>query len=82
MKAKTVDELKRLIEENPYEYASLFLEDDSFAFYCYSNNSYVDLCEKFESGNVDKAECERFKITEDEWKAGVEMGMLAHYWEM
>lgn len=82
MKAKNLEQLKTLIEENPYDYASTFLEDGSFAYHCYANNAYPDLCAKLEKGEADQDECRRFDITEDQWKEGVEMAQFVHYQEM
>lgn len=82
MKATTLDELKKLLEENPNEYAANFLDENSFAYYCYSKNAYMDLCEKLEKGQPDKTECDRFNLTEDQWKNGVEMARFAHFFEM
>ena len=82
MKATNLEQLKQRVEENPYEYASTFLYDNSFAYHCYANNSYMDLCAKLEKGEVDKDECKRFHITGDEWKESVEMARFAHHQEM
>lgn len=82
MKAINLDELKRLIEENPYEFPSSFLEDDSFAYHCYASNAYPDLCEKLEQGIVNKDECSHFNLTENQWKEGMEMAKLVYFQEM
>lgn len=82
MKAANLDQLKQLIEDNPYDYPSTFLEDSSFAYHCYANNAYMDLCAKLDAGTVDMDECRTFKITEDQWKEGLEMAKMVYYQEM
>lgn len=82
MYASSPDELKKRIEENADEFPSTFIADDSFAFYCYTNYSYMDLKELFEEGQVDRDTCSEWNISEDEWKAGVEMALMVHYHEL
>ena len=82
MKAKNPQELSRLMEEHPYEYASLFLEDGSFALSCYSRYSYIELCELNEKNEPDLNECKTWGIPPEEWKNGIELAMLAYEYEM
>ena len=82
MKAANLEQLKKLVEENPYDYASTFLEDNSFAYHCYANNAYMDLCTKLEKGEVDQDECQRFNITGEQWKEAIEMALFVHHQEM
>jgi hypothetical protein len=80
--ANTPDELKQLVEENPYEFPSFFLADHSFALHCYSNHSYDQLKSKVKYGQPDPAECAEYELTEDQWREQVEMARLAQMYEL
>lgn len=80
-KAKNPQELVKLMEENPYEYASCFLEDGSFAFSCYGRYSYLELMELHEKKEPDPVECKTWNVSEQEWKNGIELAMLAYQYE-
>ncbi|GAB6096459.1 hypothetical protein JCM14469_27120 [Desulfatiferula olefinivorans] len=80
--AKTPDELKQLVEENPYEFPSMFLADESFALHCYATHSFEQLNAKVKYGQPDPAECAHYELTDDQWREQVEMARLAQMFEL
>jgi len=76
MFAKTADELREMIRQNPKNSPSTFLMDDSFAAWCYDNRDAPWLRAAF-NRDADPDDCREWGITGQEWKANVEMAGLA-----
>ncbi len=76
MFAKTGDELREMIRQNPKFSPSTFLMDDSFAAWCYDNKGPLWLRAAF-NRDADPDECRKWRITASEWKANVEMAAIA-----
>ncbi len=80
MFAKTADELREMIHQNPKTSPSTFLMDDSFAAWCYDNKTPLWLKAAF-NRDADPDDCQKWKITGPEWRANVEMAGLALAWK-
>ncbi len=76
MFAKTADELRKMIIQNPGTSPSTFLRDDSFAAWCYDNRDSLWLKSAF-NRDADPEDCRKWGITGQEWKANVAMAGLA-----
>ena len=76
MFAKTADELREMIRQNPETSPSTFLMDDSFAAWCYDNRDFLWLKSAF-SRDADPEDCRKWGITAQEWKTNVAMAGLA-----
>jgi hypothetical protein len=76
MPASTPEELRACIAADPRNSPSVYLADDSFAAWCYDHLSLSDTRSAFER-DADPAECERWGLTALEWKAQVEMALIA-----
>ncbi len=76
MFAKTADELRKMIRQNPGASPSTFLMDNSFAAWCSDNRDALWLKAAF-NRDADPNDCREWKITPAEWKANVEMAGVA-----
>jgi len=74
--AKTADELRTMMAENPECSPSTFLMDNSFAAWCYDNQTRSWLKSAF-NRDPDPEDCKHWKISRSEWKANVEMALVA-----
>ena len=76
MFAKTADELRQLISENPGTSPSTFLMDDSFAAWCYDNRDAAWLDAAF-NRDADPEDCRRWGISPSEWRTNIDMARIA-----
>ena len=76
MPALTSRELKACITADPRTSPSTHLADDSFAAWCYDNLSLKEVRAAFER-DADPNECQQWGLTALEWKAQVEMAIIA-----
>jgi hypothetical protein len=76
MFAKTADELREMVAQNPGTAPSIFLRDDSFAAWCYDNRDSAWLKSAF-NRDADPDDCRKWGITPSEWRTNVEMAGLA-----
>ena len=76
MFAKTANELRKMIIQNPGTSPSTFLRDDSFAAWCYDNRDSPWLKSAF-NRDADPEDCRKWGITAQEWKNNVAMAGLA-----
>lgn len=76
MFARTADDLRKMMRDNPKDSPSTFLRDDSFAAWCYDHRDPAWLAAAF-LRDADPVECRQWGITPAEWKAGVEMAGVA-----
>ena len=76
MPASTPEELKACIAADPQTSPSTYLADDSFAAWCYDHLSLNEARSAFER-DADPDECDQWKLTPLEWKAQVEMAIIA-----
>jgi hypothetical protein len=76
MPASTPEELRDCIAADAQTSPSTYLADDSFAAWCYDHLSLSEARSAFER-DADPDECEQWKLTVLEWKAQVEMAIIA-----
>lgn len=76
MQASTPDQLRRLLAAEPETSPSTFLKDDSFAAWCYDHRSLRELRSAFQR-DADPDECEKWHLTPLEWRAQIEMALVA-----
>ena len=76
MPASTPEELRASIVADAHTSPSTYLADDSFAAWCYDHLSLDEACSAFER-DADPDECEQWDLTALEWKAQVEMAIIA-----
>ena len=76
MFAKTANELRQLIIDNPDESPSVFLRDDSFAAECYDKMSIKELKSAF-NRDADPDECMKWRLSPSEWKENIEMALIS-----
>jgi hypothetical protein len=76
MFAKTANELRKMIIQNPKTSPSTFLRDDSFAAWCYDNRTSLWLKTAF-NRDADPDDCQKWGITGPEWRTNVEMAGVA-----
>ena len=76
MPASTPEELRACIAADAQTSPSIYLADDSFAAWCYDHLSLNEACSAFER-DADPDECEQWKLTALEWKAQMEMAVIA-----
>ena len=76
MPASTPEELRDCIAADDQTSPSTYLADDSFAAWCYDHLSLSEARSAFER-DADPDECEQWKLTVLEWKAQVEMAIIA-----
>ena len=76
MPALTPEELRACITADPRTGPSIHLADDSFAAWCYDNLSLKEARAAFER-DADPDECEQWGLSALEWKAQVEMAIIA-----
>ena len=76
MPALTPKDLRACITADPRTSPSTHLADDCFAAWCYDNLSLKAARSAFER-DADAAECEQWGLTALEWKAQVEMAIIA-----
>ena len=76
MPAQSPKELRACIAAEPQTSPSTHLADDSFAAWCYDNLSLKEVRSAFER-DADADECDRWGLTALEWKAQVEMAIIA-----
>ena len=76
MFAKTANELREMIRQNPGTSPSTFLMDDSFAAWCYDNRDRLWLKAAF-NRDADPEDCRVWGLTASEWRINVEMAMIA-----
>jgi hypothetical protein len=76
MPALTPAELRACITTEPQTSPSTHLADDSFAAWCYDNMSLKEARSAFER-DADAEDCDRWGLTALEWKAQVEMAIIA-----
>lgn len=76
MPALTPKELRACISADPRTSPSVHLADDSFAAWCYDNLSLKEARSAFER-DADAGECEQWGLSALEWRAQVEMAIIA-----
>ena len=76
MPASTPEELRACIAADPKTSPSTYLADDSFAAWCYDHLSLNEARSAFER-DADPDVCDQWKLTALEWKAQVEMAIIA-----
>jgi hypothetical protein len=76
MSAQSPKELRACIAAEPRTSPSTHLADDSFAAWCYDNLSLKEARSAFER-DADADECDLWGLSAMEWKAQVEMAMIA-----
>ena len=76
MPASTPEELRACIAADAQTSPSTYLADDSFAAWCYDHLSLGEARSAFER-DADPSECEHWGLTALEWKAQVEMALIA-----
>jgi hypothetical protein len=76
MPADTPEELRACVAADAQTSPSTYLADDSFAAWCYDHLSLGEVRTAFER-DADPDECDRWGLTALEWKAQVEMAMIA-----
>jgi hypothetical protein len=76
MPAETPEELRACVAADAQSSPSTYLADDSFAAWCYDHLSLDEACSAFER-DADPDECDRWRLTALEWKAQVEMALIA-----
>ena len=76
MYAKTANQLRKLITNNPDESPSVFLSDDSFAAHCYDYLTARDLKSAF-NRDADPDDCRKWLLSPSEWKENIEMALIA-----
>ena len=76
MSAQSPKELRACIAAEPRTSPSTHLADDSFAAWCYDNLSLKEVRSAFER-DADADECDLWGLSAMEWKAQVEMAMIA-----
>jgi hypothetical protein len=76
MPASTPEELRACIAADAQTSPSTYLADDSFAAWCYDHLSLKEARSAFER-DADPDECAQWKLTALEWKAQVEMAIIA-----
>jgi hypothetical protein len=76
MPAYTPEELRTCIAADPQTSPSIYLADDSFAAWLYDHLSLREALSAFER-DADPDECEQWELTALEWKAQVEMAIIA-----
>ena len=76
MPASTPEELRDCIAADDQTSPSTYLADDSFAAWCYDHLSLSEARSAFER-DADPDECEQWELTVLEWKAQVEMAIIA-----
>ncbi|MCP4627389.1 MAG: hypothetical protein GY850_28335 [bacterium] len=76
MPAQSPKELLACIAAEPRTSPSTHLADDSFAAWCYDNLSLKEVRSAFER-DADVDDCDLWGLTAMEWKAQVEMAIIA-----
>ena len=76
MPVYTPEELRTCIAADPHTSPSTYLADDSFAAWCYDHLSLSEAHSAFER-DADPDECEQWDLSALEWKAQVEMAIIA-----
>ena len=76
MPARSPKELRACIAAEPQVSPSTHLADDSFAAWCYDNLSLKEARSAFQR-DADADDCTRWGLTALEWKAQVEMAIIA-----
>ena len=76
MPALSPEELRACIAADPHTSPSTHLADDSFAAWCYDNLTLNEARSAFER-DADADDCDRWGLTALEWKAQVEMAIIA-----
>ena len=76
MPAYTPEELRTCIAADPQTSPSTYLADDSFAAWCYDHLSLSEALSAIER-DADPDECEQWDLSALEWKAQVEMAIIA-----
>ena len=76
MPAQSPKELRSCIAAEPRTSPSTHLADDSFAAWCYDNLSLKEARSAFER-DADADECDLWGLSAMEWKAQVEMAIIA-----
>ncbi len=76
MPAQSPKELRACIAADPRTSPSTHLADDSFAAWCYDHLSLKEVRSAFER-DADPDECDLWGLTAMEWKAQVEMAIIA-----
>jgi len=76
MSVHSPKELRAALAGDPQTSPSTHLADDSFAAWCYDNLSLREARAAFER-DADPDECEQWGLTALEWRAQVEMAVIA-----
>jgi hypothetical protein len=76
MPASTPEELRACIAADAQTSPSTYLADDSFAAWCYDHLSLSEARAAFER-DADPDECEHWDLRALEWRAQVEMAIIA-----
>jgi hypothetical protein len=76
LSALTPKALRACIAADPQTSPSTHLADDSFAAWCYDNLSLKEARSAFQR-DAEADDCERWGLTALEWKAQVEMAIIA-----
>jgi len=74
--AKNSKELRKMIKQNPDEYPSTFLSDDSFASACFDSKTIKELKSAF-NRDAEPDDCIKWGISSNEWKENIEMALIA-----
>jgi len=76
MPASTPEALRACLIADPQALPSSLLADDSFAAWCYDHRSLRELRSALQR-DADPTECKRWNLSALEWKAQVEMALIA-----
>jgi hypothetical protein len=73
----TTLQLRSQIKGDPDMYALGFLPIDSFARHAYQNKSYPAIRSVYSVSNAEQKECERWRLTPEEWLEEMDAARLA-----
>lgn len=76
MPASTPEQLRTFLEHTDGDNPSIHLYDDSLAAWFYDHCSLTELRSAF-NGDADPQQCAQWGLTALEWKAQVEMAIIA-----
>ena len=72
----TLEDFRRKLAEDPDRYAFDLLPEGSFARWAYEHKSWPAICRTYTPDEADKAECEKWGLTSEEW---VEQMQIVRY---
>lgn len=76
MPVATPEALRARLKADPETIPSALLSDDSFASWCYDHLTLRELKSAFQ-GDPDPDVCETWRLNHREWRAQVEMALIA-----